>query len=132
MELTPPDVLLLSPEWPERALLRAELIEAGYEVVAIEAWPLPGLYRRPGMEPRMAIVDLQGLPEPRTVLDELGYVMPPDRVLIVVALGTLTLDEVRQMGYQVVPRPTSIRDIVAATTELLAGSRAVSPGRRHE
>ena len=101
MELTPPDVLLLSPEWPERALLRAELIEAGYEVVAIEAWPMPGLYRRPGMEPRMAIVDLQGLPEPRTVLDELGYVMPPDRVLIVVALGTLTLDEVRQMGYQV-------------------------------
>ena len=30
------DVLLLAPEWPERALLRAELIEAGYDVIAID------------------------------------------------------------------------------------------------
>src|SRR5262245_30111410 len=33
MDTKPPDVLLLSAEWPERALLRAQLIEEGYEVV---------------------------------------------------------------------------------------------------
>jgi hypothetical protein len=31
MELTPPDIVLLGPERPERALLRAQLIEEGYE-----------------------------------------------------------------------------------------------------
>jgi ActR/RegA family two-component response regulator len=113
------DILLLAPAWPERALLRAELIEAGYDVIAIDAWPLPALYRQPGMEPRVAIVDLQGLPEPRTVLDELRLVMPPDRVLVVTALGTLTVDEIRQLGYHVLARPTSIRDIVAAAAQLL-------------
>jgi hypothetical protein len=35
--------MLLSVEWPERALLRAQLIEAGYEVAAIDAWPMPQL-----------------------------------------------------------------------------------------
>jgi hypothetical protein len=62
MELTRPDILLLGAEWPERALVRAELIEAGYDVVAIDAWPIPSQYRQPGVKPRVAIVDLQGLP----------------------------------------------------------------------
>jgi len=119
MELTPPDVLLLGPEWPERALLRAELIEAGYDVVAIDAWPIPGLYRQAGMRPRVAIVDLQGLPEPRTVLDELRFVMPTDRVLVITALGTVTVDEIRHMGYHVLPRPTSIRDVITAAANVL-------------
>jgi len=61
MELTPPDGMLLAREWPQRALLRAELIEAGCDVVAIDASPIPGLYRRAGMKPSVAIVDLQGL-----------------------------------------------------------------------
>jgi hypothetical protein len=119
MELTPPDVLLLGPQWPERALLRAELIEAGYDVVAIDAWPMPRLYREPGMKPRLAIVDLQGLPEPRMVLDELRVVIPTDRVLVITALGTVTVDEIRDMRYQVVRRPTSVRDVVAAAANLL-------------
>lgn len=37
MELTPPDIVLLGPEWPERALLRAQLVEEGHDVVAIDA-----------------------------------------------------------------------------------------------
>jgi hypothetical protein len=127
MELTPPDVLLLSPEWPERALLRAELIEAGYGVVAIDAWPIPSLYRRPGMKPRVAIVDLLGLPEPRTVLDELRFVMPPDRVLVITALGTLAVDEIREIGYHVVARPTSVREVIAAAASLLASAGQRSP-----
>jgi hypothetical protein len=122
MELTRPDVLLLAPEWPERALLRAELIEAGYSVVAIDAWPIPRLYRRPGMKPGAAIVDLRGLPKPRTVLDELQFVMSPDRVLVITALGTLAVDEIREIGYHVVARPTSVRDVIAAAASLLASA----------
>ena len=62
-----PDVLLLASEWPDRALLRAQLIEEGYEVVAVDAWPLPKLYRVPGMEPRLLVVDLQGLSTGRSL-----------------------------------------------------------------
>lgn len=115
-----PDVLLLGPEWPERSLLRAELIEAGYSVVAIDSWPIPRLYREAGMTPRVAIVDLKGLPEPRTVLDELRLVMPAGHMLVIMALGTLTVEEVRQLGYHVVTRPISVRDVVAAAAGLLA------------
>jgi hypothetical protein len=119
MTLNAPDVIVLGPEWPERALLRAELIENGYDVVAIDAWPIPRAYRRPGLKPRVFIVDLRGLPDPRNVLDELRFVIPPDRVLVVAALGTLTVDQIRDFGYHVVTRPTSIREIVEATARLL-------------
>jgi hypothetical protein len=124
MKSSPPDVLVLGPEWPERALLRAELIEEGYDVVAIDAWPIPQLYRRPRMTPRVAVVDLQGLPDPRMVLDELQSVMPRNRVLVITALGTVRLDEIRHMGYEVVTRPTSVSDIVAAVAGLLQASDA--------
>jgi hypothetical protein len=114
------DVLLLDAEWPERSLLRAELIEAGYHVVAIDSWPIPRIYREGGMTPRVAIVDLKGLVEPRIVLDELRLVMPADRVVVIAALGTLPVDEIRESGYHVATRPISIRDVVAAAASLLA------------
>jgi len=62
-----PDIVLLGTEWPERALLRAQLIEEGYNVVAMDAWPIPEEYRRPSMKPRVMVVDLTGLPEPREI-----------------------------------------------------------------
>jgi hypothetical protein len=120
--VTPPDILLLSSEWPERALLRAELIETGFNVVAIDAWPIPHLYRQPGAKPRVVIVDLRGLPEPRSVLEELRLVIPPDRVIVITALGTLAPDTIRQLGHHVVRRPTNVSDVVDAAASLLHAS----------
>jgi DNA-binding response OmpR family regulator len=114
-----PDVLLLASEWPERALLRAQLIEEGYEVVAVEAWPLPKLYRVPGMEPRLLLVDLQGLSRPRETLAELWQVGGPTRVLVVTALGTVTADEARALGFDTIQRPATIGQIVTAVAALL-------------
>ena len=120
-----PDILLLSAEWPERALLRAQLIEDGYDVVATDAWPIPPLYRQPGMTPRAMIVDLRELPAPRQVLDELRHVIQPDRVLVLTALGTLSVEEVRSLGYHIVSRPAAVSEIVRAVGEVLrtAGER---------
>jgi hypothetical protein len=126
-ELTPPDIVLLGPEWRERALLRAQLIEEGHDVIAIDAWPIPRLYRQPGMTPRMMIVDLHGLPDPRATLDELRLVIPPDRVLVVTALGTLTADEIRRLGFRTIARPATIGEIVAAAASLLP----VTPAARY-
>jgi hypothetical protein len=115
----PPDVVLLGPEWPSRALLRAQLIEEGYEVVATDAWPIPRQYLRSDMRPALVIVDLQGLPEPHTVLDELRALIKPDRVLIVTALGTLTAEELRRLGFHAIARPASVGDIVSRAAALL-------------
>jgi hypothetical protein len=92
MDQKPPDVIVLGAEWPERALLRAQLIEEGHEVVAVDTWPIPRLYRRPGMNPRVLLIDLHELPEPRETLDEVRIVLPPDRVLVVTAGSSLRLE----------------------------------------
>jgi hypothetical protein len=130
---TPPDVILLGAEWRERALLRAQLIEDGLEVVAVDEWPIPRIYRRPGMKPRVLLINLRGLPNPRETLDEVRFVIPPERVLVVTALGALTADDVRRLGFTAIERPATVGQIVAATTSRLADKspkdqrRAVSP-----
>ncbi|MBI3048160.1 MAG: hypothetical protein HYY76_07585 [Acidobacteria bacterium] len=121
----PPDVALIGPEWPSRALLRAQLVEEGYSVVATDAWPIPRPYLRRGMTPRLLIIDLHGLADPETVLDEVAAVLPPDRVLVVTALGTLAPDRVRGRGFNLVTRPATVGAIVAAAAAVL---RRAEPG----
>jgi hypothetical protein len=117
--VNPPDVVLIGPEWPERALLSAQLIEEGYHVVATDAWPIPRQFLRSGLKPRALIVDLHGLPEPREALDEIRGVIPAERVVVVTALGTISADEVRTLGFRVVSRPVTVGNIVAAVAALL-------------
>jgi hypothetical protein len=128
MEQKPPDVMVLGVEWPERALLRAQLIEEGHEVVAVETWPIPRRYREPGMKPRVLLIDLHELPKPRETLDEVSDLLPPDRVVVVTALGSLAADEVRALGFHVIERPVTVGRIVAAIGELL--SRTAADQRR--
>ena len=117
-----PDIVLLGTEWRERALLRAQLIEQGYEVVAIDAWPIPRPYRRPESKPRLLIVDLRELPRPRETLDEVLFVLPADRVLVLTALGTLRADEVRRSGFNVIERPATIGEVVRTAAILLSAT----------
>jgi hypothetical protein len=121
-----PDIVLLGPEWPERALLRAQLLEDGYDVVATDAWPIPRQFLRPGMKPRVLIIDLRGLPAPHEALDEVRGVMPPERVVVVTAMGTMSADEIRRLGFHVVTRPATMRDVVAAAASLLSLSSTSS------
>ncbi len=99
-------------------MLRAQLIEDGHEVVAIDAWPMPRVYRRPEMKPHLLIVDLQGLPAPRQTLREMALLMPRDRVLVLTALGTMTGHDVRRLGFTVIERPTTIGHIAATASSL--------------
>ena len=120
MQPEPPDVIVLGAQWPERALLRAQLIEEGHEVIAVDTWPIPRIHRRPGMKPRVLLIDLHKLPKPRETLDEVRFVLPPERVLVVTALGTLTGEEVRGRGFNVIECPATIGQIVAAIGALLS------------
>src|SRR4029434_4235330 len=126
MDTNAPDVILLGPQWPDRALLRAQLIEQGYGVVAIDRWPIPRPYRRPAMKPRAMIIDLRGLPDPRATLDEVRFVIPPHRVIVLMALGTLAKDDVQRLGFNVINRPATVGDVVAAVARVLAAGRVVN------
>jgi DNA-binding NtrC family response regulator len=122
MKPKPPDVLVLGSEWPERALLRAQLIEEGYEVVAVDEWPIPRQYRPPRMKPHAVVVDLRGLANPRDVLATLPQIVEPDRVVVVTALGTIPADTIRKLGYHVLTRPARVGDVVNTISRLLRRS----------
>lgn len=112
--MSPPDIVLLGTEWKPRALLRAQLIEEGFEVLAADSWATVRPYLRPGSKPRLVIVDLQGLREPDRVLADLQVLMKPKHVLVLAALGTVLQDDIDRFGFRVAKRPVSIRSIVIA------------------
>lgn len=113
------DVLLIAPEWPERALLRAQLIDEGFEVAAVDAWPIPSEYARPPLKPRVVVIDLRGLPHPDYALSGLAVLFPPSSVLVLTALGTQPTEDITRLGFQLLPRPVSVGTIVARIRELL-------------
>ena len=115
-----PDVVLLGVDWQSRALIRAQLIEEGYEVVAIDTWPDMRRHLRPGSRPRLALVDLYRMPNPEEILDALRILMKPDRVLLLTAIGTLSDAELERFGFRALHRPIAIEEIVHTVRELLS------------
>lgn len=115
----PPDIVLLGVEWPSRALIRAQLIEEGFDVVAADTWPAMRRHLRPGRKPRLALVDVRGLPNPRGVLNDLRVLMKPDRVLVLTAMGTVPPADVESLGFRALARPMAIEDIVAAAARMI-------------
>jgi hypothetical protein len=119
MEQSPPDIVLLGAEWQPRTLIRAQLIEDGFAVIATDTWATMRRHLRPGSKPRLAIADLKGLPNPREVLNDLRVLMPADRVLVLTAIGTVPASEVERLGFRILSRPFGIRDVVTKAAELI-------------
>lgn len=69
---------------------------------------------RSSSKSQLAIVDLQGLPLPEQVLKGLKVLMPPGRVLVLAALGTVEGEELDRLGFRHVKRPIVVADVVAA------------------
>lgn len=118
MSERPPDIVLLAAEWRTRALVRAQLIEEGFEVVATDTWPMMRRHLRPGSKPRLAVVDLKDLPSPDRVLNDLRVLMKPDCVLVLTAMGTVAPADVERLGFRVRPRPFAVEDVVRAANSL--------------
>jgi ActR/RegA family two-component response regulator len=117
-----PDVVLLGAEWKGRALIRAQLIEEGFEVVATDTWSMMRRHLRPGRKPRVAIVDLKGLDKPEQVLRDLAVLMKPERVLVLTAAATIPPAVVSRLGFRVLRRPVTIASILVAVRETLAAA----------
>jgi hypothetical protein len=115
----PPDIVLLGVEWQPRALLRAQLIEEGFEVLATDTWLAMRQSLRPGSQPWLAIVDLQGLPRPDRVLADLKTLMKPTRVLVLAALGAVPREQIEPFGFRMVHRPIQIAEVVATAARAI-------------
>jgi hypothetical protein len=117
-----PDIVLLASEWQPRAMLRAQLIEEGFDVVATDRWSELRRLLRPASRPRLVIVDLHGLPDPDRVLNDLAIIMKPRHVLVVTAAGTVRPDQIQARGFLAVSRPVPIGSIVAAAAQAMSCS----------
>ena len=118
-----PDIVLLAAEWQPRALIRAQLIEQGFDVVATDTWPMMRRHLRPGSKPRLAIVDLKDLPDPDDVLNDLRVLMNPRQVLVLTAIGTVRPGRIRRLGFRALSRPIVIRDVVDTAAEVIRTCR---------
>ena len=115
----PPDIVFLAAEWQPRALIRAQLIEEGWEVVATSSWPMMRRHLRPGSKPRLAIVDLKDLPDPQSVLRDLHVLMKPERVLVLSAMGTIPPAKIERYGFRVIRRPFVIEEVVRTVRKVM-------------
>ena len=113
-----PDVVVLVPDWQTRALVRAQLIEDGLEVIATDTWPTMRQHLRPGAKPRLAFVDLKGLADPDRVLEDLRVLMKPDRVLVLTAIGTMAPADVEGLRFHALSRPIPIDRLVRSIASL--------------
>lgn len=108
----PPEIILLATEWQARALIRAQLIEEGFDVVATNTWAMMRRHLRPGSKPQLAIVDLKDLPDPQRVLNDVQQLTKPNRVLVLTAIGTMRPNDVKRLGLWTLSRPLAIKDVV--------------------
>ena len=130
-DIARPDVVLLAAEWRPRALLRAQLIEEGMNVVATDTWNEMRRLLRPAMRPSLAVVDLLGLPSPHQVLDDLAVIMKPNRVIVLTAIGTVSPADIEARGFQVVRRPIPISNIADAIVRAVQLHRSSIVSNRH-
>jgi DNA-binding response OmpR family regulator len=119
MRSRPPDIVLLATEWQPRALIRAQLIEEGFEVIATNTWSMARRHLRPGMKPRLVLVDLKGLANPDGILNDLRVLMKPNRVLVLTALGTNSAGVIERIGFHALSRPIVIEDVIRTAAYLI-------------
>jgi DNA-binding response OmpR family regulator len=116
--MTGTSIWLIAPTWQVRALVRAQLIEEGYEVTAVEGWDaLAELLGEEVTAPHLVIVELTGA-EPPGALSLLRS-MPVPRIALRAA-GDPTVAALRAEGVdRVLSRPYSVGDVAHAVRALL-------------
>jgi hypothetical protein len=74
------------------------------------------------MKRRLVLVDLKGLSDPVSVLNDLRVLMNPDRMLVLTAIGTVPETDIQRLGFHIRSRPIVIAHIVRAATGLIRSS----------
>ena len=115
------DVLLIAPAWKQRALIRAQLIEEGLDVMAIETSDEAELLlSRGAVRPRATVMALEDEDHPEATLTTLVRLVRPERLVVLTAARALPPDRVRAIGAtNVIARPYAVGDVVDAVRAVL-------------
>lgn len=116
-QVLPPRILLVMPDqWP-RALLRAELRNAGYDALGATGLAVAGYHARPSADRgplRLIVLDQDALPDPAD-LGPLGDASDAPILLVAHALR----DPPPGPWARVVRRPVSVGELVRTVEELV-------------
>lgn len=125
------DVLLVSGDWRLRVALRAQLVEDGYDVTALETWDeAEWLLSTGALAPRVLIVDVSEERNPEAILRTAATLAAGRPALVLTAPSILAPDAVRALGFaDVLSRPFRIADVEAIVARWFGSGR---PGRRDE
>ncbi|RPJ54542.1 MAG: hypothetical protein EHM24_31640 [Acidobacteria bacterium] len=107
-------VLLIGAEWRPRTLVRAELLERGYETFAVESWDEAHMLLAAGaIRPDVTVFDLPGEDNPEAALRSLAGLVRPEAVVVLTGEAALPAGAVSALGYpHVVARPFDVGQIV--------------------
>lgn len=108
------EILIVGANWNPRALLRAQLIEAGCDVIAVASWAeAEQLCTWQAYDPDVAAIDLEEADRPEATLAAVPCHISPDRVLVLTTPLVLDPSRTRALGFpHVVAKPYSIGDVV--------------------
>jgi DNA-binding response OmpR family regulator len=122
-------LLLAGGDRRPRALVLAELVEAGYDVTAVETWnEAELLLRERSVRPSAVVFDLEGETNAEASLVTLARLVPVSQCLVLVSAATPRAEKVRSLGFEhVLARPYSVGDVVCAV-ERLTGRQVPGSG----
>ena len=104
-----------------RALVRAELLERGYEVRAVETWQEAELLLRTrGFVPDGVLFDVAAEREAERALETLAGFVPATRVLVLTSVNALSPQQIALRGFpRAVSRPLQIKILLRAMASML-------------
>lgn len=119
-------LMLIGADWRPRALLRAQLLEEGYDVTAIGVWDEAELMLRTrALVPDIVLFDLAGEPNPEMALETLARLAPGTRVLVLTSAQALSPERIAALGFpHVLARPFQVSAVVRTLANLVRGPRA--------
>ena len=116
------EILLIAADWQLRALVRAQLLEEGFDVRALPSLKIALAYLlRSGGQPRLTIVDTQGLQVEARQLSDLWRLT--GQAPLILCGGALSGGALTQEGLEpseVLLRPFRVGDLVAQVRKVLA------------
>ncbi len=114
-------VLLIGAEWRLRTFVRAELVERGHEVFAVETWDEAHMLLAAGaVRPDVTVFDLTGEDNPEAALRSLAAQVSPESVLVLTGSALPDAGAAGGLGYRhVVARPFDVGQVVRRIEVLL-------------
>lgn len=119
------DVLLIATGWKQRALIRAQLIEEGFDVMAVETSDEGELLlSRGAARPRAVVLALEEDDHPAATLTAMIRLVPDEQLIVLTAAGALSEDRARAIGAtHVIARPYDIAAVVGAVRDVVKLTR---------